>query len=231
MEFLRNLPEYDNSQGSIESGSALKHLTLDDTLSSSLPTPSRFLTFTPSYIGLTPTLTRLEGRVIFTAFLVPHKKGEWGRNTFEMLFNSFPTGSEFMTAHPDFYTQALYVWFTVLTDDYWIENKFGKLEPTKEENQERTIFCHFYLWPFSLGATLEQEEASAVDPKKRASWNEAIAQVMPPATASVQERWDIREVPRFYPPESELEFDPDEDPEYAMERLKLRDEYLQFHGL
>lgn len=54
---------------------------------------------------------------------------------------------------------------------------------------------------------------------------------MPPATACVQERSDIREVPRFHP--QEPEFDPEATPgELAdeKEQRRLMKEYLQFHG-
>ncbi|WYZ39454.1 hypothetical protein EsH8_III_001368 [Colletotrichum jinshuiense] len=100
------------------------------------------------------------------------------------------------------------VWFWAFTEDYWVESKFGKLDQTQENNEGRTLFFHFHLWPNRLGVTPEHEEASAADSQARESWNEAIAKVMPPAVAWEQERWDIREVLRFYPPE------PETDPEY-----------------
>ena len=56
------------------------------------------------------------------------------------------------------------------------------------------------------------------------------AQVMPPATAWKQERWDIREVPRFWPPSPRPEFSPEE-LEYKREQRKLGDEYFQQEGL
>lgn len=68
-EFLRNLPERDNSQGSVESGFALRSLTLTDASSSSAPGTSRFLVFE----HVTPAVTSdVEGLVTLTAFLVPH---------------------------------------------------------------------------------------------------------------------------------------------------------------
>ncbi|KAH8196445.1 hypothetical protein TruAng_009377 [Truncatella angustata] len=228
-EFLRNLPEYDNSQVSIESGSALRHLTFDDASSSLPPAPSRFLTFKHVTEAVT---SQVEGRVTITAFLIPRKVDNimtiWNDN-FKSVFSYFiPRGSQFVTGRKGFWFKSLAIWFWVLTEDYWVEKNFGKLEQTQEDNEGRTIFCHFHLWPRKFGATPEHEEASAADPQARESWNQAIAQVMPPATAWEQERWDIREVPRFYP--REPEWDPELPVEYQKEQKRLMEEYLQFHG-
>ncbi|KAK4153828.1 hypothetical protein C8A00DRAFT_33440 [Chaetomidium leptoderma] len=227
-DFLRNLPEDDNPRVSIESGSALRHLTLDDASSSSPPAPSRFLTFKHATEAVT---SEVEGRVTLTTFLVPRKVDDVSgmcNDNFKSVFGNFvPRGSEFITWHRDFWFKFPAVWFWVLAEDHWVEDKFGKLGQTQEDNQGRTLFCHFHLWPRRFGATPEHEEASAADPQARESWNQAIAQVMPPATAWEQERWDIRAVPRFYAPEPEL--DPEE-LEYDQEQQRLREEYLQFHG-
>lgn len=148
----------------MESGSVLTHLTLDDASSSSPPAASRFLTFKYATEAVT---SKVEGRVTFTTFLVPHKVDDVCRmynNNFKSVFGNFvPRGSESITWHRDFWFKFSAVWF----------------------------------------------------------W------VMPPATAWDQERWDIREVPRFYPPEPEL--DPEE-PEYEQEQRRRLEEYLQFHG-
>lgn len=49
------------------------------------------------------------------------------------------------------------MWFWVLAEDHWVEERFGKLEQTQEDPQDqgRTIFCHFHLRPpsFKFGAT------------------------------------------------------------------------------
>ena len=108
-----------------------------------------------------------------------------------------------------------------------MEEKFGKLEQSQGDDQGRTIFCHSFLWSPKLYATPEREEASAADPQARELWNRAIEWVMPPATAWQQERWDIREVPRFYPPEPE--FDPEE-LAYDQEQQSLTEEHLRFHN-
>ncbi|KAL3425259.1 hypothetical protein PVAG01_02050 [Phlyctema vagabunda] len=222
-EFLRNLPEHDRSQVSIDSGSTLRHLTLDDASSS-----SRFLTFKHATEAVT---SEVEGRVTFTALLVPGKVddvyGIWN-GSLQCVFDRFvPRGSEFITWHKNFWFKFATVGFWVLAEDSWVEKKFGKLEQTQEDGQARTIFCHFHLWQPKYGGTPAHEEASAADPQARESWNQAIAQVMPPVTAWEQERWDIRGVPRFYPPDPEL--DPEELAE-EQEHQRLRDEYLQSHG-
>ncbi|KAL2200160.1 hypothetical protein P885DRAFT_57050 [Corynascus similis CBS 632.67] len=70
-EFLRNLPEGGNSQGSIECGATLGHLNLDDSSSvSSPPAPSRFFIF--ESVTRAP-IPEMEGRITFTTFLVPRK--------------------------------------------------------------------------------------------------------------------------------------------------------------
>ncbi|KAF6794994.1 hypothetical protein CMUS01_15970, partial [Colletotrichum musicola] len=231
-EFLRNLPEHDDSEASIESGSALSHLTVDDAPSPSPPAASRFLTFKHALEGV-PT-REVEGRVTLTAFMVPGKVENvalmW-HDHFKGPFETFlPRGSAFMAHASGFRYSWASVWFWLLTEDRWVEKTFGKLQQQQQtqgdESHDRTIFCRFQLWPSKYGATPEHEAASAADPQARESWARAAARVMPPATAWAQERWDIRGVPRFYPPEPE--FDPEEDPEYAREQQRLMKEYLEF---
>ncbi|KAH8585527.1 hypothetical protein B0O99DRAFT_154077 [Bisporella sp. PMI_857] len=212
--FLQNLPEYDNSRVSMESGLTLRHLTLDDAPPPLPPTSSRFLTFHHATQART---SELQDRVTITTFLVPRKVD----NVFRMWYDDFQ----------DFKPSKFsVVWFWVLAEDHWVEKKFGKLEQTQEENQGRTIFSHFQIWAPKYSATSEQEEALAADPRARESWNQAIAQVMPPATAWERERWDISEIPRFYPPESDFEMDPEE-VKYNEEQTKLLKEYFELHGL
>ncbi|KAK4236855.1 hypothetical protein C8A03DRAFT_35238 [Achaetomium macrosporum] len=203
-EFLRNLPEEDSSGAPIESGSALRHLTLDDASPS-----SRFLIL--KHAVEAPT-SEVEDRVTLTAFSVPGKGDEvWGtwRESLKSAFSSFvPRGSEFLQSRVMFWSRFSAVWFRVLAEDRWVEEKFGKLDEQRhdsEHDQGRTIFCHFFLWRPRFGATPEHEEASAADPRARESWDKAIAKVMPPATAWVQERWYIRDLPRFLPPEPETD--------------------------
>ncbi|KAL2872834.1 uncharacterized protein BJX67DRAFT_340528 [Aspergillus lucknowensis] len=222
-EFLRNLPKdnNDNPQISINSDSTLQHADAS----------SRFLILKHATERVTP---KVEGRVTFTTFLVPRNVDDvYGmyNNTFDRVFRTFnPRDSEFRFSA---------VWFWVLAEDEWVEEKFGKLESTQEEddntnnnnNQGRTLFCNFFLWQRRLRVDPEHEEPSAADPEAREAWNQAVAQAMPPATAWKQERWDIRELPRFYP--LEPEFDPELSPEeleYERERKRLLREYLQLHG-
>lgn len=176
--------------------------------------------------------SKVEGRVTFTAFLVPRKvdniRRMWDDNFKPIFGNSIPRGSQFITRRDGLGFKSSAVWFWVLAEDHWVEKKFEKLEQTQDDDQGRTIFCHFHLGPPKFGATPEHEEASAADPHARESWTQAIAQVMPPATAWEQERWDIRELPRFYP--AEPEWDPELPVEYQKEQQRLKEEYLQFHG-
>lgn len=148
--------------------------------------------------------------MILTAFLVPRKVDSvftmW-KDKFESVFAGFiPRGYESIRWHPKSEFRFAAVWVWVLSEDGWVEKKFGKLEQTQDDDQDRTIICNFHLWSHRFGATPEMEEASAADPQSRESWNRVVAQVMPPATSWVQERWDIQDVPR--PPEPEL--DPEE---------------------
>lgn len=227
-EFLQNLPENDNSQASVESGSTLGSLTLTGASSSSAPGTSRFLIFE----HVTPAVTaEVEGLVTLTAFLVPRKVDSvflmW-REKFESVFEGFRhRGYESITRHPDFMFRFAAVWLWVLSEDGWVEKKFGKLEQTQGGDQGRTIICHFHLWPRKWGATPEKEEASAADPQSRESWNRAVAHVMPPATSWVQERWDKQDLPR--PPEPEM--DPGELSEYDKEQERRTKIFFQSRGL
>ncbi|KAL5335479.1 hypothetical protein BJX70DRAFT_401574 [Aspergillus crustosus] len=232
-EFLRNLPEDDNSRASIDSGTALRHLALNDDPSSST-SASRFLTF--QHASEAPT-GQVEGRVTFTSFLVPQifdNPRATCRDTFMNAFSIFvPRNSESITYHRNFNFRFSAVWFWLLAEDHHMEEVFGKTTDNDDASYQgeegRTIFCHFWLWASRYGATPEHEEASAADPQARESWEQAIAKVMPPATDWVQERWDIQPLPRFYPPEPEI--DPEEDPEWVAEQERLWSEYFRFHGL
>ena len=222
-EFLGNLPENCNLQVSVESASsAMRSLTIEDAPSSaSPPAPSRFLTL--EEITHIPA-GKVEGRVTLNAFSVPRKDDPSAMWTWyeslRAVFGCFqPRGSEFIRGHGLRWQTHMTTWFWALAEDGWVESKFGKLEQAQGDAQQgRTVICEFHLWPRAWGATPEHEEASATDPQARESWNEAVAKVMPPVTAWVQERWDIRNVPRFDPP---WEIDP-EDVEYE----KQLQEYL-----
>ncbi|KAK2028035.1 hypothetical protein LX32DRAFT_640424 [Colletotrichum zoysiae] len=224
-EFLRSLPENnDDSQVAVESGSVLRKMTLADASSSSAPAASRFLVFDPVTSALTPRVD--EGRVIVTSFLVPHKVDNVSRIWSEHFLQPFryfvPRGFEPVVETGSFLTKFSHTWFGVLSEDRWVEDKFGKLD----DGQGRTIISHFHLWPWKRGATPEMEAASAADPEAREAWNRVIAQVMPPATAWVQERWEIR----FFPPPPEPEYD-SELSEYQKEKVNSLKLFLETHGL
>ncbi|KAI6089592.1 hypothetical protein F4821DRAFT_231379 [Hypoxylon rubiginosum] len=195
-EFLQNLPKYDNSQASIESGSALGYLSLGDASSSSSPPPSRLLT-----LGYTTraSTSDLEGRVTFTAFMVPRKENHEKWMLQEKVKDVFSRYLPLRRINSVYSWPSLTMWFWVLAEDDWVEEKFGKLEQTQEDAQEdvqgRTILCQFRLWPGLDKSTPTHEDVLATNPEVRESWNQAMAEVMPPVTAWAQERWDIRPVP------------------------------------
>lgn len=206
-EFLLGLPENDNRQASVVSGSSLRDLSLDN--NSLPPPPSRFLTFRQVEGYPTPDLA---GRVTFTALMIPHNdvtirlKWYWA---VRHAFGAFtPHGCEVITWRVPFpHMRHLVAWFWVIGEDVWVDEKFGKLEQNEGENNGRTILCEFRHWNGIYDATPELEEVSAKDPLARESWVQAVAGAMPPVTAWEQERWDIRVVPCFEIPEE----DEDED--------------------
>ncbi|KAK3902811.1 hypothetical protein C8A05DRAFT_43833 [Staphylotrichum tortipilum] len=193
-DFLWNLPEHDNTARvpGLESSLTMEGLTPDDA-SSSLPPvpPSRLMTI--EHVNRAVT-REAQGRETFTTYLVPRAVGSvlrtW-REEFEPVFGAFmPHDSEFITWHRNLWFKFSAVWFMVLKEDLPDD------------------FCHFHLWQPAFGGTGEHEEESAAGPQARESWNQAIARVMPPAMAWYQKRWDIRPVPRFFPPQPER--DPEE---------------------
>lgn len=91
------------------------------------------------------------------------------------------------------------VWFKAVEEDRWVNDKFGILPEaqTTEGSLGRIIFCNMYLWSLRYAEPLKQEEAAATDLQATKSREEKIACAMPPAMACVQERWEVREVPRL----------------------------------
>ncbi len=206
-EFLRNLPQDDNDRPTAQLNLALEDKSLDDA-----PPPtttslqSRFLTL-QHVVEYRPT-QKAEGRVTFTTFLVPRAVDDVVRmweNDFRKPFGRFePHGFEPRGMYIGFEVSRPAVWLSVREEDGWVEETFGNVGQTAHgagEPPGRTLLCYFYTWAPKYRTSPEQEEASVADPLARESWTEAIAQVMPPATAWHQERWDIQEVPRFFPPE------------------------------
>lgn len=139
---------------------------------------------------------------------------------FESVFAGFrPHGYDSLTDHPTFMYRFAAVWLWVLSEDAWVENKFGRLEQTSDDAQDRTVICHFHLWQSKCGATPEMVEAAAADPQFREEWNRFVARVMPPATSWVQEHWYIQDLPR--PP------DPDPDPVGLPEHVKEQERRMK----
>ncbi|KAI1812915.1 hypothetical protein GGS20DRAFT_587017 [Poronia punctata] len=198
VEFLQNLHEHNPARVSIEPGSALRRLTLDDAsslLSSS--SSSRFLAL--KHVKESPT-ANVEGRVTLTAFSMPAADEATERSWHDKVteaFRFFPRGSESIRLHRNFAWQHYTVWFSVIGEDGWVRDNFVNAEGGKAKG--RTILCEFRLWPSRMDVTPELEEALAKDAQAKASWEESAAKTMPPVTAWKQERWDIREIPRFEP--------------------------------
>lgn len=78
---------------------------------------------------------QVEGRVVLTAFLVPHKVDNvslmW-KEKFDSVFEYFiPRGYESIASRPGFrFPRFAAVWLWVISKDGWVEKKFGKLEQT-----------------------------------------------------------------------------------------------------
>ena len=210
-EFLQNLPRNNGLRVSSESSlaSAVSSLSLQDA-------SSRFLTLQES-TGLPKA--DVEGRVTFNAFLVPHERDhETTRSAYEALRDELygfePRGFEFIEGTGLNWEQYHTTWFWTLEEDYWVQSKFGKLEQSEETAEGRTVICEFHLWSPGSGASPELEEAAAANPETRESWHEAVAKVMPPVTAWVQERWHVTPLPRY-----ELPYEPSK--ESAEHKRKL----------
>ena len=63
----------------------------------------------------------------------------------------------------------------------------------------------------------------------RKSLDQAIARAMPPATAGRPVRWDIRQVPRCFPPDLEFESD-SEERAYQEEQQRQVKKYVDHHS-
>lgn len=172
----------------------------------SLSNKSRFRLYRHS----TEAATReLDGLVTMTAFSVPGKFDDKAYrhliNTFSNIVGDFrPYNSEHLTM-PGAWVKFSRIWLCVLEEDRWMDEKFRlQPQPTLHENEHgRGIFCHVFLWSQGFSEPHKQEQESVADPRAKQSWEDLAAKLMPPVTTCVQERWDIRQVPRFYPLESE----------------------------
>ncbi|KAM3510978.1 hypothetical protein MY11210_005377 [Beauveria gryllotalpidicola] len=229
-EFLRNLPEHDKAAASVESSSRPENLNLDDESASPPKSPgkSRFRLCKHSTRHAT---SELQGLVTLTAFSVPAQVDD-NNSTFLEIFRELE--AKFFCFRPQGYTsltnryassRTIGIWLWVLEEDSWVEEKFGTL-PQPQPNQDdpgRAILCHIFRWSGAYSKPHEEEAAAAVDPQAKESWERRAALVMPPATAWVQERWDIRQVPRFWPPSSEEEGEGPEWEEELEQRRLLRE--------
>lgn len=223
--FLNNLPESNIAAASVtEAGSHLDLLTLEDETAASGPSSlakSRFLLCQHS----TEAATReLDGLVTLTAFSVPGQfnitdSAYWALvNTLVHKFGEFTPldGSRVRQRH-DLQMRFSAIWLCVLEEDGWVTEKFGapssqqlvqpKLQQQEDQQQAqrietgRAIFCHIFRWTECYDEPHEIEAMATEDAKAKETWEQAAARLMPPATAWVQERWDIRDVPLFEPPE------------------------------
>jgi len=210
-EFLQNLPKHEISLTSINAGEALKHLTLDDNTSTS----SRFMTLQyDSQVASSP----IEGRLILTTLVVPDKAGENGFRGVERTFipsniDSVPGGRFSIPGVRFWHQRNEAVWFWVLTEDKWVEEKFGKPRQTQEDYQPRSIYCHFSIRPRradDLRLKIKIKEDPEADLRAREIGKQHITHVVPPAIAWEQEFWEIREVPRFVYEEPDIETDSDD---------------------
>lgn len=68
----------------------------------------------------------------------------WEENFMTVFTTFLPRGSECLFWARYFWTKSLATWFRVLTEDRWVEEKFGELDPTQEDNPGRTILCQFF---------------------------------------------------------------------------------------
>ncbi len=114
----------------------------------------------------------LEGRVTFTVLMIPRKDvsmlSTWYADVHRVFGYFTPCGCEVIKRrHPPPHMRHLAAWFMVITEDAWVDGKFGKLE---QKENGRTILCELRHWTGIYDATTELEEASAKDPLARESW-------------------------------------------------------------
>ncbi|KAJ3487208.1 hypothetical protein NLG97_g6458 [Lecanicillium saksenae] len=183
VEFLRNLPENANTAASGDIGVDLKHpnLNKDSISTATSPARSRF-------------------RVLRHAFSVPNQIDEIAFETnfaaLEAGFGYFRPRNHTVLTRRGTWTQHTAIWLHVLEEDSWVEQNFGPAMP-QQDYVSRTIILHAFLWKEAFEEPYEKEAAAMADLEAMKSWQQRATEMMPPATAWVQERWDIRQVP-FY---------------------------------
>ncbi|CAH0056958.1 unnamed protein product [Clonostachys solani] len=200
---VEDLEKFQDSSACVE---FLRDLTLNDDSKDpgsedDAPTvASRFLTL--EHVNGIPT-GELEGRITFTAYNILGKEDDdatvWKQyhEVNNALGSFFPPGSDYLVLHRQFRWRYLIIWFWVLGEDQWVEAKFGKRP--QNDGQGRTIICDVRLWPSTglSGDPAPESEGAVANPAAREAWNQAVSNVMPPVTAWVQERWDVRKVPGY----------------------------------
>ncbi|KAI0181023.1 hypothetical protein GGR52DRAFT_567271 [Hypoxylon sp. FL1284] len=197
-EFLQGLPAENDAQASVESGTLLRRLSLneDGTSSAATTASSRFFSFqwtTPS-----PLQGDLQGRVTVTALAMPHVTQSWHDDVRNALGQFVPAGCE------DLLSSGVPLRFW--TGWGWVDTQNGG----NNGDTGPFIFCEFRRWDGYGGATPEREEAAANSPLAKESWARTVAKLMPPVTAWEQERWDTKLAPSFIYPDDD---DEDEDEE------------------
>lgn len=204
IDFLNNLPEVENTAKTLNR--------------------SRFRIYRHS----TEAATReLDGLVTMTTFSVPGKLDQhayWNlvRMFADTVGHFTPTNSNTLTKYGA-WTKFIRIWLCVLKEHSWVEEKFGPLPQPTSYNDEpgRAVFCHVFRWSEGYDEPHEQQRRSAADPQAKESWEAMVAELMPPATAWVQESWEIREIPLCWPPDPEPE-EGSSDWEFERMRRELR---------
>lgn len=189
-EFLTYLPESrEAAAASLPTATQMEQLSLD---ARSAPS-SRFLV--AEYMR--PGIGTLEGVVTLTTFSIT---AQVGTNIFAQEFQllkeryngNMEDGPEVSFSHRHPWPSRQ--WFHVVEEDNWIKAKFGP-QHTADASSFRALFCNAALWSRVYEEPLLQEKATFEAEDAKANREEAIAEAMPPATAYIQERWDIRELP------------------------------------
>ncbi len=180
----------------------MQQLTLDDGITLS-PPGSRFLLLKDC---LETRVANFHKVITLTTFSVP---GTVDSNTWQQLFHplrdkfngSMPSGPDVTDEHPLNWHRMSNFWFMALEEDRWVAENFGAA--AKRENQSgddansHVIFCHLYRWT-GFSNPRKQEAAAAADSEAAEERRMALAEAKPPATAHVQERWDIRVIPSLW---------------------------------
>ncbi|KAL7943680.1 hypothetical protein V8C42DRAFT_99191 [Trichoderma barbatum] len=212
VEFLQGLPQND-----VVPGALLQRLSLSEAgaTTSSAPPPSRFPSLHWNHTDKFEE--KLEGRVTFTALLVPYTGApdrQKLRSSVIKAFdgfmpadcddlrpppppdrNSFPVGFwPGLVAFLPKWSGWVWTWTDTGDSEWWHP---GQQTTAEESGNGQMVLCLLRQWDGYYGATPEREEASANHPLAKESWAQAVAKVMPPVTAWVYERLDIQLAPSY----------------------------------